>query len=80
MSIRRLDLKSEKLSDGERLSGRNRLIVILIQKVQRYYSMDIRNIIIDLHNMKTAAWAVYFPLRFSNESPQNGLCLAGINA
>ncbi|GFT00090.1 uncharacterized protein TNCV_1672281 [Trichonephila clavipes] len=55
MGTRLLDLKSEtgreKLSDGECLSGRNRLTDILISKIKRYYSMAIRNIIIDLGSL-----------------------------
>ncbi|GFV38887.1 uncharacterized protein TNCV_192551 [Trichonephila clavipes] len=67
----------KKLSDGKRLSGHNQLTDILISKIQRYYSMAIRNNINDLHSMKTSVWTVYFHLLSSNESPQHGLCPAG---
>ncbi|GFV43524.1 hypothetical protein TNCV_4592481 [Trichonephila clavipes] len=82
MGTRFLDLRSEtgrdRLSDGKRLSGHNLLTNILITKIQIHYGMAIRNIIIDLHSMKTSVWAVSFHLRSSNESPQHGLCQAGI--
>ncbi|GFU77524.1 uncharacterized protein TNCV_3498971 [Trichonephila clavipes] len=85
MDTRLLYLKSEtekekKLSDGKSLRGRNRLTNILISKIQRYYSMAIRNNINNLHSMKTAVWAVYLHLMSSNESPQHGLRPAIINA
>ncbi|GFX71882.1 uncharacterized protein TNCV_1443061 [Trichonephila clavipes] len=83
MGTHLLDLKSEtkekKLRDGKSLSGRKRPSDILILKIQRYYSMAIRNNINDLHSMKTTVRAVDLDLQFSNESPQHGLCPAIIN-
>ncbi|GFY34292.1 uncharacterized protein TNCV_2505951 [Trichonephila clavipes] len=84
MDVHLLNLKSEtekESCDGKCLSGRNRVTDILIAKIQIvYYSMAIKNNINDLHSMKTAVWAVYFPLLSSNESPQHGLCPTIINA
>ncbi|GFW39018.1 hypothetical protein TNCV_1830101 [Trichonephila clavipes] len=42
--------------------------------------MTIINNINDLQSLKTAVGAAYFHLLLSNEIPQHGLCLAGINA
>ncbi|GFX16096.1 uncharacterized protein TNCV_4703531 [Trichonephila clavipes] len=84
MGTRLLDLKSEtdktKLSDRKSSCARNRLTDILISKIQRYYSMAIRNNIDDLHSMKTAVWAAYFHLLSSYKSSQHGLYPAIITA
>ncbi|GFU26875.1 uncharacterized protein TNCV_4541231 [Trichonephila clavipes] len=82
MSLLGLKSKTEKikLSDEKSLSGSSRLTDILISKIQTYYSTAIRNNIKDLNSMKTSVWAFYFHLLSSNESPQNGLCPANVNA
>ncbi|GFY28730.1 uncharacterized protein TNCV_3440971 [Trichonephila clavipes] len=82
MSTRLLHLndknREKKFSGGKSLKYCKRLTEILVSTIQKYYCMAIRNNINDLHSLKNAVWAVYF--LSSNESPQHGLCPAGVNS
>ncbi|GFV33174.1 uncharacterized protein TNCV_2768921 [Trichonephila clavipes] len=81
MGTRLLDLKreTEKKNDAKSLSGHNRDSLTYYIRIQRYYSMAIRNNINELHSMKTAVRDAYFHPLSSNEGPQHVLYPAIIN-
>ncbi|GFW03817.1 uncharacterized protein TNCV_2539281 [Trichonephila clavipes] len=56
----KLKLKGKKLEDKKSLGGRNRLTDAEIDKLQRYYSLAIRNNSGNLSAMKQAIWAIFF--------------------
>ena len=77
--LRRLktNYKGKKLEDGNGLDGKNRLTESVIDKIQNYYGMAIRQNVHNVEAMKKAVWAVLFHLSSSDDKPNHGLCPQG---
>ncbi|GFV13813.1 uncharacterized protein TNCV_3695251 [Trichonephila clavipes] len=73
----KLKLKGKKLEDKKSLGGRNRLTDAVIDKLQRYYGLAIRNNSGNLSAMKQAIWAIFFHKISTDLNPQHGLCPLG---
>lgn len=74
----RNELKSTKLSDGKKISGRGRLTDAEILQIQKYYGLAIRrNTLKSVEEMSKAIWAIYFHKLSTDDKPQHGLCPTG---
>ncbi|GBN42766.1 hypothetical protein AVEN_121666-1 [Araneus ventricosus] len=71
-------LKSTKLSNGKKISGRGRLTDAQILLIQKYYGLAIRrNTSKSVDEMSRSIWAVYFHKLSTDVKPQHGLCPMG---
>ncbi|GBO26522.1 hypothetical protein AVEN_75277-1 [Araneus ventricosus] len=77
--LRRLKekMKGQVLSDGKRLSGKNRLTDSQIDKLQNYYGLAIRRNLDCVHAMRQAIWAIFMHKLSTDENPQHGFCPIG---
>lgn len=74
----RTKMKSTKLSDGKKISGRGRLTDAQIQLIQKYYGLAIRrNTSKSVDEMAKSIWAIYFHKLSTDAKPQHGLCPMG---
>lgn len=80
--LRRLktSYKGKKLQDGKSLDGKNRLTEAVIDQIQNYYGMAIRQNVNSAENMRKAVWAVLFHISSSDDKPNHGLCPEGRNS
>lgn len=77
----RNNLKSTKLSDGKKISGRGRLTDSEILLIQKYYGLAIRrNIGKSVEDMSKSIWAIYFHKLSTDKKPQHGLCPMGADS
>ncbi|KAJ4447696.1 hypothetical protein ANN_09704 [Periplaneta americana] len=72
--------KGKKLQDGKSLDGKNRLTEAVIDQIQNYYGMAIRQNVNSAENMRKAVWAVLFHISSSDDKPNHGLCPEGRNS
>ena len=81
-SLRKLkkNLAGKKLADGRTLGGRGRLTDAMIDKLQAYYGMAVRNNSGDLQAMARAIWASLMHRASSDSKPQHQYCPPGINS
>ena len=77
--IRRLkaSYKKQKLSDGKGLDGRGRLTDDMIDRIQNYYGMAIRQNTTNVSDMRKTVWALFFHVSSTDENPQHMLCPKG---
>jgi hypothetical protein len=66
-----------KLHDSKPLGGKGCLTQSEIDKLQNYYGLAIRRIVIKLEVMKRAVWAIFFHKFLSNQKSQHGVCPGG---
>lgn len=71
----KLSLSNKKLSDGKTIRGR--LTDKIIDELQQYYGMAIRNNTDDLFRMRQAVWATYFHKMSTDDKPTHQLCPTG---
>lgn len=77
----RNSMKSSKLSDVKKFSGRGRLTDAEINILQKYYGLVIRrNVGKSVEDMCKSVWAIYFHKLSTNEKPQHGLCPVGADS
>ena len=81
-SLRKLkkEMAGKKLADGQKLSGRGRLTGRLIDKLQAYYGMGIRDNVNDLEAMYRANWASLMHLSSSDERSRHDFCPPGLDS
>ncbi|GBM54170.1 hypothetical protein AVEN_64518-1 [Araneus ventricosus] len=71
-------LKSTKLSDGKKISGRGRLTDAQILLIQKYYGLAIRrNTSKSVDEMSKSIWTIYFHKLSTDAKPQHGVCPMG---
>ncbi|GBO41902.1 hypothetical protein AVEN_273709-1 [Araneus ventricosus] len=71
-------LKSTKLSDGKKISGRGRLTDAQILLIPKCYGLAIRrNTSKSVDEMSKSIWAIYFHKLTTDAKPQHGLCPMG---
>lgn len=80
--LRRLKLANKKklLSDGKPLTGKGRLTDSVINDLQSYYGLAIRNNCDSVDSMKRAVWAIFFHKGSTIEKPSHGLCPKGVTS
>lgn len=69
-------MKGQVLSDGKRLSGKNRLTDAQIDRIQKYYGDAVRYNH-TLTSMKQAVWSIFLHKISSDEHPHHGYCPTG---
>ena len=69
--------KVKKLRDGKSITGKNRLTTKIIDTLQNYYGMAIRNNTGSLVDMVNAVNASLYHVASTNENPNHGLCPSG---
>ncbi|XP_068237024.1 uncharacterized protein [Palaemon carinicauda] len=70
--------KSGKQMKRSLLSGKNKLTQAIINSIQVYYGMAIRNNInTTVDQMRNAIWAIYYHLTSDDEHPVHQMCPAG---
>lgn len=63
------------LEDGKPLTGKNRLTLLAVGRIQEYYSLAIKRNHHSVSAMKSAIWASYFHIGASdNQTQKHGLC------
>ena len=71
----RKTLKGTKLSDGKTISGQGRLTEKIINRMQNYYGLAIRQNIDNRYAMKKAVWAIFFHMiENDNEEDRHKCC------
>ncbi|GBM99775.1 hypothetical protein AVEN_101024-1 [Araneus ventricosus] len=71
-------LKSTKLSDEKKISGRGQLTDAQILLIQKYYGLAIRrNTSKSVDEMSKSIWAIYFHKLSTDAKPQHCLCPMG---
>lgn len=68
------DLKGKKLSDGKNIGGKGRLTDSLIDTLQNYFGMAIRENTDSLVNMQNAVYASLYHVASTDKNPQHGHC------
>ena len=66
--------KSKKLSDGKPINGKNRLTTKIIDTLQNYYGMAIRNNTDSLVKMVDTVLATLYHVASTDENPNHTLC------
>lgn len=66
--------KKQKLEDGKGLSGKGRLTLAGIQKLQTFYGLAIRRNTRNLDAMRKAVWSTYCHVKSSNENVTHHMC------
>ena len=69
--------KEKKLSDGKALTGKNRLTQKIVDTLQNYYGMVIRNNTHLLADMVNAVLAAFYHVANTDENPIHTLCPVG---
>lgn len=81
MCLRKLkDMKGQKLTDGKPLGGKGRLSDVLIDSLQNYYRLAIRNHSGDLQGLARAVWAGPMHRLSTDEKPNHQFCPTGIDS
>lgn len=73
-------MKGSKLSDGKPLSGQGRLTDTVIDDLQTYYGIAVRNHENDLQGMAKAIWASLFHRASTDEQPEHRFCPTGVSS
>lgn len=66
--------KKQKLEDRKGLSGKGRLTLAGIQKLQTFYGLAIRRNTHNLDAMRKAVWSTYCHVKSSNENVTHHMC------
>ena len=77
LRVLKTSYKKQKLSDGKGLDGRGRLTYDMIDRIQNYYGMAIRQNTNSVSEMKKAVWALFFHVSSTDENPKHQLCPKG---